>query len=108
MEEETKTNATNIAEEEAEKVRDFFAPLKSVTVAFGDKPDEYDVYVFCVRYRHGVNGATSAQVDMIANYLSNVHCQSKSNVMKLNKWAASKIIDFAKNQGQKYSIYVKC
>lgn len=73
-----------------EEARTYFEKLNSVEVKASDI---YDIEIEVVRYRHGSNQATSAQV----NYLTSlVSYKSKSNLMKLNKYAASAIISFAK------------
>lgn len=70
---------------------------------FGENEEQYDVYIRCVRYRGESNCVSAAQVkyiEKLAGY------KSSSNLYKLNKFAASKIIDFCLKNDKKYSVYV--
>lgn len=73
-----------------EETRSYFEKLKSVTV---NPSDTHDVEIEVVRYRYEYNPVSSAQVNYLT-YL--VSYKSKSNLMKLNKYAASAIISFCK------------
>lgn len=88
---------------EIEKIREFFEKLKSVKLDFAENEEQYDVYIKCVRYRGIENCVSGAQVDYIKRLAG---YKSSSNLYKLNKFAASKIIDFCLKNEKKYSVYV--
>lgn len=76
-----------------ENLKKAFELMKSVKVE--ETENGYDI--IALKYRSGAkyNGASSSQVNYLMG-MTNVHFGSNNTLRKLNKWAASKIIDVAK------------
>lgn len=79
-----------ISDEKLAQVADFFKDYSSISISTTDTDP---VVITVAKYKYGKNAVTSAQVNFMKSL---VNYKSTSNLMKMNKFAASAIINYAK------------
>lgn len=89
-----------ISDEKLAKMANFFKDYSSITVS---TTDDEPVVITVAKYKYGNNTVTSAQVNFLKSL---VNYQSTSNLMKMNKFATSTIINFAKRCNNFYPYVV--